>query len=52
MKKTYIAPGLEVVKIETASMIALSGYLDNNQSITDQNGFGARDFDFEEEEEY
>ena len=52
MKKTYINPKLCIVKIETAKMIALSGILDTDtkQSIKSSDEFGAREYDFDEDE--
>lgn len=50
MKKTYINPKLCIVKIETAKMIALSGILDTTHSITNSDDFGAREYDFDEDE--
>ena len=50
MKKTYINPQIQVVKIATAAMIALSGTLDSTKSITSSDDFGARDSDFDDEE--
>ena len=45
MKKTYMTPLLEVVKIETQGMLALSGGLDTTDTtITDSSDFGAREF--------
>ena len=50
MKKTYINPTIEVVKIETHQMIAQSiGIAGGNVNAEDA---GARDFDFDDEEEY
>ena len=50
MKKTYMTPQLEVVKIETQGMLALSGGLDTTGTpITDSSEFGAREF-FDDEE--
>ena len=50
MKKTYMTPQLEVVKIETQGMLALSGGLDTTGTpITDSSDFGAREF-FDDEE--
>jgi hypothetical protein len=49
MKKIYMAPQFEVVKIETQGMLALSGGLDTGSSITDPEKFGARDF-FDDDE--
>ncbi|MBQ9203395.1 MAG: hypothetical protein IJ155_04040 [Prevotella sp.] len=47
--KRYIMPQIEVIKIETAQMIALSGTLDSTQSITNSDDFGARESDFDDE---
>ena len=45
MKKTYMTPQLEVVKIETQGMLALSGGLDTTDAtIIDPDDFGAREF--------
>jgi len=45
MKKIYMTPQLEVVKIETQGMLALSGGLDTTDTtITDPSDFGAREF--------
>ena len=44
MKKIYMTPQLEVVKIETQGMLALSGGLDTDTTITDPSEFGAREF--------
>ena len=52
MKKTYMTPLLEVVKIETQGMLALSGGLDTTDAtITDPSGFGAREF-FSDDESF
>lgn len=50
MKKTYIAPIATVVKIETASMLAFSAQL-SSEKIESSDGFGARDYDFDDDEE-
>jgi len=50
MKKEYINPKLCIVKIETAKMIALSGILDTTQTIENSDEFGAREYDFDEDE--
>jgi len=50
MKKTYINPKLCIVKIETAKMIALSFQLDKTQEIENSDDFGAREYDFDEDE--
>ena len=47
MKKTYINPTIEVVKIQTVGMLAQSLPTDDS---TSQNL--SRDFDFDEEDEY
>ena len=44
MKKIYMTPQIEVVKIETQGMLALSGGLDTTGTITDSSEFGAREF--------
>ena len=45
MKKTYMTPLLEVVKIETQGMLALSGGLDTTDTtIENPSDFGAREF--------
>ena len=52
MKKTYMTPLLEVVKIETQGMLALSGGLDTTGTpITDSSDFGAREF-FDDDESF
>ncbi len=44
MKKTYINPSMEVIKISTQQMLAGSpqGTLDSDQTITGSSGFGGR----------
>ena len=52
MKKTYMTPQLEVVKIETQGMLALSGGLDTTDAtITNPSEFGAREF-FDDDESF
>ena len=52
MKKIYMTPQLEVVKIETQGMLALSGGLDTTGTpITDSDDFGAREF-FDDDESF
>lgn len=48
MKKEYINPHIEVLKIETAQMIAVSGGLDTTPSnkIDNPDDFGAPYYDF------
>ena len=45
MKKNYQKPNTDIVMVELQKMIALSGNMDNNQEITDSNGFAAREYD-------
>lgn len=47
MKKKYFAPNVEVIKIETTGMLAVSGQLDDTTEITDPNVFGAPAFNFD-----
>jgi len=42
MKKNYITPKTAFFAISTAQMIALSGDLNRNQSITKSDDFGSR----------
>ena len=43
MKKTYFAPIINIVKIETNRLMqASNGTLDKSQSITTSGGFGSR----------
>lgn len=52
MKKEYINPELTVVKLETAKMIALSFEMDTTEEkeIKNSDDFGAREYDFDEDE--
>ena len=50
MKKTYINPELEVVKLQTMQMMATSVIDISETPITDSSDIGARELDFEEEE--
>lgn len=54
MKKTYINPEVAVVKIASKSQILAgsNGILstDDSDRITTSDGFGAREFDFDEDE--
>lgn len=52
MKKTYMAPTIWVVKIQTTSIIASSieSVTANGTNITTSNQFGARESDFDDEE--
>ena len=54
MKKTYINPALEVVKIQTAGMLAVSGGVGNGSTVgnsynSDDVSYG-RDYDFDDED--
>lgn len=50
MKKTYQQPLLSVVTIKMQGMLATS--VEIGEAWDGSQGVGARDFDFEEEEEY
>jgi len=56
MKKTYINPTMEVVKIQINQMLAASPGVETGDGLG--NGYNSsdvtygRDFDFDEEEEY
>ncbi len=57
MKKTYINPELEVVKLHTMQMLAASINLDiTDETISDPSDFDAHefgdDFSFEDDDEY
>ena len=47
MKKKYIIPQVDIIRISTMQMIALSGILDDKQSITDSDDFGSREAGFD-----
>ena len=54
MKKTYQNPTLEVVKIQTAGMLAVSGGVGNGSTVgnsynSDDVSYG-RDYDFDDED--
>lgn len=46
MKKKYIIPQVDIIRISTMQMIAVSGTLDNGQSIESSDGFGSREAGF------
>ena len=49
MKKTYINPEVEVIKIQTMQMLAASTLdIDDSVEITDENNLLGREFDDEE----
>lgn len=50
MKKTYINPQIEVIKIVTQQMLALS--IETSSIRQDPGSAASRDFDFDDEEEY
>jgi len=49
MKKTYINPALEVVKIQTIGMLADS-LVKGEATVTDESNVLGRDFDFDDED--
>ena len=54
MKKTYINPTIEVVKIQTTGMLAVSlpkGATDPD-GVDNESEVLGRDFDFDDDEEY
>ncbi len=53
MKKTYMIPTLQVVKIQPAQFIATSQTAGmGGPNITDQNGFGARGAGFSDSDDW
>lgn len=54
MKKTYIAPNVNTVKVGVSRMVcASSGTLDNTKSINSSDGFGSRGHsNWDDDEEY
>ena len=50
MKKTYINPTIEVIKIATQQMLALS--IETTSTRQDPGSAAGREFDFDEEDEY
>lgn len=53
MKKTYIIPSIEVVKLHTCELLTVSsmGY-DNAETLTAPGAFLSRECDFDDEEDY
>ena len=50
MKKTYKTPQIEVIRIQTAGMLAVSGALNPGSTpITNPGEVGARSYDWEDE---
>ena len=50
MKKTYKTPQVEVIRIQTAGMLAVSGALDPNSSpISNPGEVGARSYYWDDE---
>lgn len=47
MKKKYIIPQVDIIRISTMQMIALSGTIDPEQSIESSDGFGSREGGFD-----
>ena len=50
MKKTYINPTIEVVKIQTTGMLAVSLPKDTLDGVDNESEVLGRDFDFDDEE--
>ncbi len=51
MKKIYINPEMEVVKIQTMQMLAASQF-DTNNEVPDEYGSRKGSFDFDDEEDW
>lgn len=47
MKKKYIIPQVDIIRISTMQMIALSGILDSEQSIESSDDFQSREAGFD-----
>ena len=47
MKKKYIIPQVDIIRISTMQMIALSGITDPKQSIESSDDFGSREAGFD-----
>lgn len=53
MKKTYINPEMEIVKIATQQMLAGSSFdIDPTVEVTDEGSLLSRGYDFDDEEEW
>ena len=55
MKKTYIAPGMEIVNVQTAGMLAQSFELNNNTTVEGNKALsrsGDSLWDDDDEEDY
>lgn len=52
MKKTYIYPEMDVVKIETMSVLADSLKTDGKKTLDSEDQFLAPDYDDEDEEDW
>lgn len=50
MKKLYVMPNMEIVKIETHSMLAVSIGVNSTGEAVDASQAAGRDFDFDDEE--
>ena len=50
MKKLYVMPNMEIVKIETHSMLAASIRVNSTDDPVDASQAAGRDFDFDDEE--
>ena len=51
MKKTYINPEMEIVKIQTMQMLAASQF-DVNNEVPDEYGSRKGSFDFDDDEDW
>ena len=47
MKKKYIIPQVDIIHISTMQMIALSGTIDDTQTINKSEDFGSREGGFD-----
>ena len=47
MKKKYIIPQVDIIRISTMQMIALSGILDDTQTINKSDDVGSREGGFD-----
>ena len=50
MKKLYVMPNMEIVKIETHSMLAASIRVNSTDDAVDASQAAGRGFDFDDEE--
>ena len=50
MKKTYIIPEMEIVKLQTMQMLAASGDVELKSGSSTE--WGSREFDFDDDEDF